>query len=71
MDQHQLGRILGYDPEALKRNIRKHRSNIVVFTDHIEQAKKDIEELEGFLDAIEDHERKSAEIAKKAEAQSK
>ena len=67
MDQRQLGRILQYEPEALKRNIRKHRENIVVFTEHIERAKADIEELEGYLELIEEHERKTAEIARKAE----
>lgn len=67
MDENQLGRILAYDPEAIKRNIGKHRSNIVVFTDHIEQAHENIKELEGFLEIIEDHQRKSREIAEKAE----
>lgn len=71
MNEHQRGRILQYDPEAIKRNIRKHRENIRIFTEHIEQAKEDIEELESYLSVIEEHNHKSAEIAKKAEAQNR
>ena len=59
--------ILNYDPEAIKRNIRKHKENILVFNEEIKNAEESIEKLEGYLMQIEEHRRISLDIARKAE----
>ena len=41
--------VLGYDVEALKKDIERHKANIDIFQKAIEDAKQKMEELEGTL----------------------
>lgn len=46
--------ILGYDVEALKKNIERHRENIEVFKTHIKTSEEEIEILQFYIKMIEE-----------------
>ena len=52
-----LSTILKYDKEALKKNIERHQTNVITFTEEVEKAKKEIERLKRYIDIIELHEK--------------
>ena len=55
MDPKELKIILGYDIEALKRNIERHKKNIETWSQAIQDAKRDIKELESYILLIEEN----------------
>lgn len=55
MNPKELKIILGYDVEALKNNIERHRKNIAIWSEAIQKAKRDIKELENYIILIEEH----------------
>ena len=46
--------ILGYDVEALKSNIERHMENVNVFSQAIQNAKREIKKLESYILLIEE-----------------
>ena len=54
-DPKELKIILGYDIEALKRNIERHKKNIETWSQAIQDAKRDIKELESYILLIEEN----------------
>ena len=46
--------ILGYDVKALKRNIERHMENVNVFSQAIQNAKREIKKLESYILLIEE-----------------
>jgi hypothetical protein len=54
MDPKELKIILGYDVEALKRNIESHKKNIALWSEAIQKTKRDIKELQSYILLIEE-----------------
>lgn len=46
--------ILGYDVKALKSNIERHMENVNVFSQAIQNAKREIKKLESYILLIEE-----------------
>jgi len=55
MDPKELKIVLGYDIEALKSNIERHRKNIATWSQAIQEAKRDIEKLQNYIYLIEEN----------------
>ena len=55
MDPKELKIILGYDVEALRNNVEHHRKNITTWSEAIEDAKRDMKELESYILLIEEN----------------
>lgn len=55
MDPKELKIILGYDVEALKNNIDRHKKNIAIWSEAIQKAKRDIKELQSYVYMIEEN----------------
>lgn len=56
LSERELKTILGYDVDALRRNIDRARGNIITFEDAIEQEKNNIQHLEDCIAIIRLHE---------------
>lgn len=55
MDPKELKIILGYDVEALRNNVERHRKNITAWSQAIQDAKREIKELESYILLIEEN----------------
>lgn len=55
MDPKELKTILGYDVEALRNNVEHHRKNIATWSQAIQDAKREIKELESYILLIEEN----------------
>lgn len=54
MNPKERAVILGYDIKALKRDIERHRKNINIFSQAIQDAKREIKKLESYILLIEE-----------------
>ena len=55
MNPKELKIVLGYDVEALKKNIERHKKNIATWSQAVEDAKREIKELESYIALIEEN----------------
>jgi len=55
MDSKELKIVLSYDVEALRNNVERHRKNIATWSQAIQDAKRDIKELESYILMIEEN----------------
>lgn len=55
MDPKELKIVLGYNVEALRNNVEHHRKNIATWSQAIQDAKRDIKELESYILMIEEN----------------
>ena len=54
MNAKERAVILGYDVKALKRNIERHRKNVNVFSQAVQDARQEIKKLESYILLIEE-----------------
>ena len=54
LDDKEKAIILGYDVEALKKNIERSRANIEEFKRHIQIQQEEIETLQSYIRMIEE-----------------